>query len=117
MGRVVLWNACLHHVLDLVVEAAVVEKLGPTSGPTEKYFSRFEAYFNSLTKEEKVEISAEGPTRIAQVAPEDDVTREFLDATKTFFSDFMAQENAFQRGDYLEFARLIMVIHNQSCPY
>ena len=89
MGRVVLWNACLHHILDLLVEAAVVEKLGPTSGPTEKYFSRFEAYFNSLTKEEKVEISAEGPTRVAQVAPEDEVTREFLDATKTFFSEML----------------------------
>ena len=109
LGRAVMWNACLHHVLDLLMEAAVVEKLGPTTGPREKTFTTFETYFNSLSKEEKEEISAEAADRVGQVSPEDEVTRDFFEATKAFFTNFMEEERPFQRGDYLEFARLIMV--------
>ena len=109
LGRAVLWNACLHHVLDLLMEAAVVEKLGPTTGPREKTFPTFETFFNSLSEEEKAEIKAEAADRVTQVAPEDEVTRDFFEATKAFFTNFMAEERPFQRGDYLEFARLIMV--------
>lgn len=88
------------------MEAAIVDKLGPTSGPTEKYFARFKIYFNGLTKEEKEVIRAEAKNRLPLVAAEDEVTREFLDATKAFFSQF---GESYQRGDYLEFARLIKV--------
>ena len=100
------WNACLHHVFELLMEAAIVEKLGPTSGPTEKYFARFESYFNGLTKEEKEVIQTEAHGRIAFVSAEDAVTREFLEATKAFFANY---GGSFQRGDYKEFARLVKV--------
>ena len=104
-----LWLACLHHVLDLLMEAAVVEKLGPTSGPREKYFAKFETYFNSLDEEEKAKIAAESTERIGLVSPEDDVTRQFHAEATAFFTEFLAQDNAFQRGDYQELARLITV--------
>ena len=42
--------------LELLMEAAVAEKLGPSSGPREKYFARFETYFNGLTEEEREAI-------------------------------------------------------------
>ena len=84
-------------------------KLGPTFGPREKYFVRFEAYFNALTKTEVEEIRSQATERIALFSPEDDVTREFLESTKAFFTSFMAESNGFQRDDYLEFARMIMV--------
>ena len=92
--------------MDLLMEAAVVEKLGPTSGPREKYFARFEAYFNGLKEEEKEEIRSGAGDQLTMIAAEDDVTREFCDATKTFFSSFTG---AYQRGDYYEFARLVKV--------
>jgi hypothetical protein len=68
LGRQMLWLACFHHVLDLLMEAAIVEKLGPTSGPREKYFAKFETYFNTLEKEEKAKISAESTERIGLVS-------------------------------------------------
>ena len=102
----VQWNACLHHVLELLMEAAIVEKLGPTTGPTEKYFARFQSYFNSLETAEKEVIRAEANGRLAFVAPEDEVSREFLEATKAFFANY---GDSYQRGDYMEFARLVKV--------
>ena len=101
------WNACLHHVFELLMEAAVVDKLGPTSGPREKYFARFETYFNGLTREEKEVIRSDADARLGIVGAEDEVTREFLEATKAFFASYSGM---YQRGDYKEFAGLIKVI-------
>lgn len=108
LERQLLWLACLHHVLDLIIEASVVVKLGATSGPREKYFARFETYYNSLSPEEKTKIIADATKMLGLLSPEDDITREFLAATHSFFTGFMASGNGFQRGDYLELARLIM---------
>ena len=106
LERQLQWHACFHHVLELIMEAAVAEKLGPTSGPRKKYFARFQTYFNDLAEEEKEAIRLDAPNHLRQVGDEDDVTREFLDATKAFFSTFV---ECYQRGDYLEFSRLIKV--------
>ena len=104
------------------MEAAVATKLGPSTGPREKYFTRFATYFNSLDQEEKEKIYAEAADRIKLLAAEDEITRQFIEATKSFFSQFMAENNEFQRGDYLELARLIMVgsaftIYAHCAPY
>ena len=107
--RQLQWNACFHHVLELLIEAAIVQKLGPTSGPTEKYFLRFQTYFNDLSKEQKEVIAEEAKGRIAFVAAEDEVTRDFLEATNAFFANY---GDKYQRGDYMEFARLIKVSSN-----
>ena len=110
LGVQLLWCACFHHILDILAELAVEVKLGPSSGPREKYFARFESNFNSLTEEEKETIRVDAPNHIGIVAAEDGITRQFLDATRSFFSQFMAEARPFQRGDYLEFARLIMFL-------
>ena len=110
LGSPMLWMACLHHVMELLLGAAMTEKLGPTSGPCEKYFMRFEVYFNALTKEEAEEIRLGASQRASLLSPEDEVTKEFIESTRAFFSSFMAEKRGFQRDDYLEFARMIMVI-------
>ena len=110
LGWQCLWLACLHHILDLLMEAAVVEKLGPTSGPREKYFAKFETYFNSLEEADKNTIVREAIDRIEIFAPEDEVTRSFQAATKAFFINFMVSEPSFQRRDNLEFAHLVMLL-------
>ena len=109
LGSPMMWLACLHHVLELLLEKAIAVKLGPSSGPREKYFARFESFFNSMNDEEKEKIRTDAPTRRNLLSAEDDVTREFFESTRSFFSDFMSEANGFQRDDYLEFARLIMV--------
>ena len=88
------------------MEAAVVDKLSPTSGPREKYFARFETYFNGLTNKEKEVIRSDANARLGMVGAEDEV-REFLEATKAFFASYSGM---YQRGDYKEFAGLIKVI-------
>ena len=56
LGSPMMWLACLHHVLELLLEKAIAVKLGPSSGPREKYFARFESFFNSMNNEEKEKI-------------------------------------------------------------
>ena len=110
LGYPMFWLACLHHVLELLLQAAIVEKLGPTSGPNEKYNSRFEEFFNTMEAEEKEKIRADAPNRRDGLFKfEDDVTQEFLESTREFFYNFMSEANGFQRDDYGEFANLIMV--------
>ena len=53
LNKPLLWLACLHHILEIIMGAAIALKLGPTSGPREKYFTKFEKYFNNLTEEKK----------------------------------------------------------------
>ena len=109
LGQALIWFACMHHILEILLQAAIVAKLGPSSGPTEKYFARFQEYFNSLTEEEVEEIRLNASSRADFLKEEDDVTREMLDATREFFRSFMSKSNGFQRDDYLEMACLIMV--------
>ena len=95
--------------MELLLHAAITEKLGPTSGPREKYFDRFRTYFNSLSKEEVEAIRLDASACLNLLAPEDDVSREFMESTRAFFTNFMKEANGFQRDDYKELARVIMV--------
>ena len=110
VGRPLLWLACLHHVMELLLHAAVVEKLGPTSGPSEKYFTRFQTYYNALSDEEKEKIKGEALQQaINLLAPEDDITAEFKEASTSFFSAFATADHSYDRGDYKECSLLIRV--------
>ena len=85
LGVALLWLACLHHILELVLHEALTQKLGPTSGPTEKYFARFESYFNSLKKEEVEEIRMAATARLELLSPEDEVTAEFFESSSLLY--------------------------------
>lgn len=92
-----------------MIEAAIKEKMGPTSGPTESYFSRFGTYFNELDDKDKDDIVRDANIALNLLSVEDGLVKEFRDATRAFLIQFMAKKNSFQRGDYLEFARIVMV--------
>ena len=66
-----LWLACMYHILELIVEAAITLKLGAISGPMEPIYSRFEKYFDALTEEELEEVMREVPDRTLFLSPED----------------------------------------------
>jgi hypothetical protein len=104
-----MWMPCFHHIMEILFEASFASKFGPTSGPKEKFFARFETFFNSLMEDQLADIINEGAERIRLLAPEDDLTREFQARVKNFFTEFLASSSSFQRGDYQEFARLVMV--------
>jgi hypothetical protein len=86
-------------------------KLGPTSGPKDKVYDHFEKMFDSFTEDEMEKILDESKERIGLLAPEDDITREFQSRAKAFFGDFFTASStaSFQRGDYLEFSRILRV--------
>ena len=42
LDKHLLLLACLHHILEIIMGAAITLKLGPISGPREKYFTKFE---------------------------------------------------------------------------
>ena len=104
-----LWFACLHHVLDLILEAAITEKLGPTSGPTETYFTRFKEHFNSMTAAEKSMIAANAASALDLLSVEDETIAGLRAKTKEFMKEFLEKCEKFHRADYLELARLVMV--------
>ena len=89
--------------------AAITLKLGPTSGPREKYFTKFEKYFNNLTEEEKEHILEDANEKVKLLAPKDEVTSEFHQRVKKLFSSFFETKHSFQREDYLELARIVLV--------
>ena len=101
--------ACLHHILEIIMGAVITLKLGPTSRPREKYFTKFEKYFNNLTEEEKAHILEDANEKVKLLASKDKVTSEFHQKVKKLFSSFFETKHSFQRGDYLELARKMLV--------
>lgn len=45
-----LWLACRHHILEIILEAAFVAKIPGTSGPNVPIFKRFENEWDSIDK-------------------------------------------------------------------
>ncbi|GBP75618.1 hypothetical protein EVAR_99218_1 [Eumeta japonica] len=43
-----LWLACRHHIMEIVLEAVVVQALGPSSGPEILIFKRFRSAWPSI---------------------------------------------------------------------
>ncbi|GBP74684.1 hypothetical protein EVAR_58950_1 [Eumeta japonica] len=48
MEKDMLWLACRHHILEIVLEAVVSTALGPSSGPDILIFKRFKNYWNKI---------------------------------------------------------------------
>ncbi|BES92280.1 Hypothetical protein NTJ_05089 [Nesidiocoris tenuis] len=51
LNRELLWLACRHHILEIMLEAVVLKSLGPSSGPDILLFVRFRKAWPSLNKE------------------------------------------------------------------
>ncbi len=45
MGKELLWLACRHHMLEIVLTAVMAHALGPSKSPDIAIFQRFEAYW------------------------------------------------------------------------
>ena len=60
------------------------------------------------TKAAKERSSQSRIRQIALLGPGDQVTGDLMEAIRAFFAEFASWENGFHRGDYKEFAHLIM---------
>ena len=63
LGGARLWWACSHHILEVVVDAAVKVKLGLSSGPTDKIFGRFRNWWGNQSDKDIDEIKKNAATR------------------------------------------------------
>jgi len=45
-----LWLACRHHIMEIMLEAVVVHELGPSSAPEILIFKRFRAHWKNIDK-------------------------------------------------------------------
>lgn len=48
MEKELIWLACRHHILEIVLEAVVVSAMGPSSGPEILIFKRFKNYWPKI---------------------------------------------------------------------
>ena len=102
------WFAFQHHILELILSAAIKCKLSPTFRQNDSFFSKFRDCFNGLSKNNMESIIEKAAEKIRTIAPKDDVTYKFYDFTCTFMKNFNSY-HSIQRGDYLELAKIVQV--------
>lgn len=52
MDKELLWLACRHHIMEIMLESVVQNEIGPSSGPDNLLFKRFQKNWQSINKEE-----------------------------------------------------------------
>ena len=81
----------------------------PTEGPKESLYARFEKFWATLSDEDIEAIKREAVERRKEVAPSDDLTKEWAKQVLALLSFLFSLDHGFQRGDYLGLARLVLV--------
>ena len=80
-----------------------------TEGPKDSLYARFEKFWATLTDEDIEDIKREAVKRRKEVAPSDDLTKELAKRVLALLALLFSLDHGFQRGDYLEVARLVQV--------
>lgn len=62
MDREMLWLACRHHILKIMLESVVQKEIGTSSGPDNLLFKRFQKNWPTLNKEEYQTIETDPET-------------------------------------------------------
>ena len=121
MEKDLLWFACRHHILEIVLEAVVVHALGPSKGPDILIFKRFQSQWQSIdrsnyqTAASDAEISSSvsgvasdviafANAQLEQFQPRDDY-QELLQLTVIFLGGTLAKDMSFKAPAGLHRAR------------
>jgi len=90
LGRPLLYLACRHHILKILLDCVVIKSLGPSSGPEIKLFQRFKSQWEFINQTEfkicDLEIKSETKdeilsfcfSQLQECQPRDDY-KEFLE--------------------------------------
>lgn len=99
MDKDMLWLACRHHVLELVLEAVVLHSLGSSTGPDILLFKRFQKYWATIDK-----------TKFQTVISDAYSAQVVADTADDMIAFAMDQLQKFQpRDDYRELLELAVV--------
>jgi len=121
MGKDLLWFACRHHILEIVLEAVVLHALGPSKGPDILIFKRFQSQWQFIdrssyqTAASDADISrsvsgvasdvvAFANAQLEQFQPHDHY-QELLQLTMTFLGGTLAKVVSFKAPAGLHQAR------------
>lgn len=121
LDKDMLWCACRHHILEIMLEAVVILSLGPSQGPDIMIFKRFQtkwefidrSNYDTATSDEKLlgavssiasEIIAFAERQLEQFQPRDDY-RELLELTITFLGGLPSRGISFKTPAGLHRAR------------
>jgi len=99
LGRNLLYLACRHHILELVLACVFTTSMGPTSGPDVQIFKRFQKHW------EYIDQSNFKPAVVA-----DDTHNSIADVKDEAIDFAMKQLQTFQpRDDYRELLELVII--------
>lgn len=99
MGKDMLWLACRHHILEIVLEAVVTLSLGSSTGPDILVFKRFQKAWAAMDH-----------SNIQTVATDPLICRDVADVTGDIVAFAQNQLLQFQlRDDYKELLELTII--------
>ena len=97
LGRELVWVACRHHIMEVVLSSVFKAVMGDTTGPCVEVFKRFQSQWNVINKENfdlPDEADFQGICHLREEAKE--TYKELFDTT-------------FPRDDYRDFLELCMI--------
>lgn len=99
MQKEMLWLPCRHHILEIMLEAVIVQEVGPSTGPDILLFKRFKKFWPQINSQE-FEPATTDPLA-------SDIITDFAQEIITFSKD---QLQKFQpRDDYKELLELNII--------
>ena len=99
MGKDLLWFACRHHILEIVLEAVVLHALGPSKGPDILIFKRFQSQWQFVDR-----------SSCQTAASDADISRSVSGVDSDVIAFVNAQLEQFQpRDDYQELLQLTVI--------
>lgn len=101
IGRELLWLACRHHVIELILAKVFTLCCGCSSSPDVPIFKRFKAVWDRVKRENFQPLQLENETK------------DFVQSSIDFLKDSI-ERNSQPRDDYKELIELTMVV--LGCP-
>lgn len=99
MGKDMLWLACRHHILEIMLEAVVLTSLGASSGPDILIFKRFQKHWK-LVDTTKYQTYRTDDVTVSALA---DIADDRITFAKNQLQEFQP------RDDYKELLNLVIV--------
>jgi len=101
LGRDLLWLACRHHVLEVMLAKVFSLCFGPSSGPDIPLFKRFKPTWNAIVRDNY---------QVLEVKPAE---KEFREMTVAFLCD-QKMKDLQLRDDYQELVELTLLVLGQT---
>lgn len=99
MQKELIWFACRHHILEILLESVVVTAVGPSSGPEIMIFKRFKSYWAKINQKDfKTAMSEPSTWNCVQT-----VAKDIIAFAENQLKQFQP------RDDYKELLHLIII--------